>query len=307
MDLFLTLLTSIAPLYVIIALGWIAGRFYEVEKESLAGLAIYIIVPIISFYYMATLNFKPVYAVLPFILFTFFSLITLLSFEVGKKVYPDKRANLLAMCSGAKNVGYLGLPIVIMLFPPEWVGVYVFALAGGLLYEATIFYYVANRGNFTPKDSFIRVLKFPVLYAIILGLIINIFGWNLPEQLSSFWEYFKGAYVVIGMMIIGVSLSRVEKLVMSVKFLFIVFFAQFFVWPILAWCMIVFDQNVTQWFTSEIYKMIMIMAIVPPAANIAAFAAKLDLNPEKAATTVLIGTLFALFYIPAVLVLSGLH
>ena len=53
--------------------------------------------------------------------------------------------------------------------------------------------------------------------------------------------------------------------------------------------------------------MLLIMSIVPPAANIAAFAATLDLNPEKAATTVLLGTIFALFYIPAVLVLSGLY
>lgn len=307
MDVFLTLLSNIAPLYVIIALGWLAGRFYDVQKESLASLAIYIIVPIISFYFMAELEFKPIYAMFPVVVFALFSAITFLFLNIGKRVYPDKRANLLAMCSSATNTGYLGLPIIIMLFPPEWVGVYVFGMIGGLLYEATVFYYVANRGSFTPQKSLMRVLKFPTLYATVLGVGFNFMDFDLPQQLDSFWEYFKGAYVVVGMMIIGVSLSRVAKLVVAPRFLFIVFVAQFVVWPLMAFCTIELDQNLTHWFSPEIHKMLWIIAIVPPAANVAAFAAQLDLNPEKAATTVLIGTIFALFYIPAMLVLGGFY
>lgn len=307
MDLFVSLLTNIIPLYVIIALGWVAGRFYDVDRTSLASLAIYILVPVVSFYYVSGLDFKPAYIALPLMVYALFSAVTILFYRIGRAVYADKRANLLAMCASASNTGYLGLPIVILLFPPEWVGVYVFALSGGLLYEATVMYYIANRGNFSPKDSFIRVLKFPVLYAIIAGLIVNAAHIELPHQLDSFWTYFKGAYVVIGMMIVGCSLSKVSKLVIAPKFLALSFAGQFILWPLLAFGLIALDQNVIHWFEPQVHKMLMIMAIVPPAANIAAFAAKLDLNPEKAATTVLLGTIFALFYIPAVLVLSGLH
>lgn len=306
MDIFFSLFTSILPLYIIIALGWVAGRFYDVRKESLANLAIYIIVPIVAFYYVSGLKFQASFAALPVFVFLIYSFITIVAFKIGQRIYPDKRANLLAMCSGASNTGYMGLPIVILLFPTEWVGVYVFALLGGLIYEATVFYYIANRGAFDPKESFIRVLKFPVIYATILALIVNYFQIELPSQLNDFWAYFKGAYVVIGMMIIGISLSRVSRLVMSAKFLALVFVSQFIVWPLMAYGLILLDQSVMQWFTPEIYKLLIVLSLVPPAANIAAFAATLDLNPEKAATTVLLGTIFALFYIPAVLVLSGL-
>ncbi len=307
MDLFLTLLSNIAPLYIIIALGWIAGRFYEVDRGSLASLAIYIIVPVVSFYYVSSLEFKAAYIALPLVVYSTFSFVTLLFYRIGRSVYADKRANLLAMCASASNTGYLGLPIVILLFPPEWVGVYVFALSGGLLYEATIMYYIANRGNFSPRASVIRVLQFPVLYAIFAGLLVNYTGFELPAQLDAFWTYFKGAYVVIGMMIVGCSLSKVSKLVISPKFLALTFAGQFVLWPLIAFALIAIDNAALHLFDPQVHKMFMIMAIVPPAANIAAFAAKLDLNPEKAATTVLMGTIFALFYIPAVLVISGLH
>ena len=77
-------------------------------------------------------------------------------------------------------------------------------------------------------------------------------------------------------------------------------------WPALALGFIVLDRNVIGLFNEDIYKLIAILSIVPPAANIAAFAAQLNVQPEKAATTVLIGTIFALFYIPFTIVLVGL-
>lgn len=305
MALFFSLLASILPLYGMIALGWIAGRFYGVEKESLAGLAIYILVPAVSFYYVTALEFQPAYAALPFLVFVLYSAMTGLFYALGKKLYPDKRANLLAICCASSNTGYLGLPIIILLFPPEWVGVYVFALTGGLLYEASVMYYIANRGNFSPAQSLSRVLKFPVLYAIFIAGALNYAGVDLPSALEPFWGYFKGAYVVIGMMIIGVSLSKLSRLVIAPRFLAVVFLAQFIVWPLAAFAVIGLDRMFIQGFPPEIYKMLLIMAIMPPAANIAAFAARLDLDPEKAASTVLLGTLFALFYIPFVLLMIG--
>ncbi|MEM7679576.1 MAG: AEC family transporter [Pseudomonadota bacterium] len=307
MDIFLSLFTSILPLYVIIALGWIAGRFYDVDKNSLANLAIYMLVPAVTFYYMAGIKFDVEYFSLPFIAYFCYSAMTLIAYKLGLSLYDDKRANLLAMCSGTKNNGYMGLPVIILFFPPEWVGVYVFTLVGSLMYEATVMYYVANRGNFSPMESLKRVFKFPVIYAAFFGLVFNLSGLEIPQQTEAFWGYFRGAYVVIGMMIIGVSLSRVSKLVMSAKFLSAVFAAQFIIWPLLTFGLVWIDQTYLYLFAEEVHKFFIIMALLPPAANVAAFAAALNLNAEKAATTILLGTVFALFYIPTILVLSGLY
>lgn len=305
MDIFFTLLFNIAPLYAIILLGWIAGRFYGVDRESIAALAIYIVVPVVSFYYVAEIEFKAAFILLPVLVFTLFTLITILFYQIGKWVYPDKQANLLAMCCGAANVGYFGLPIVILLLPEDWVGVYIFALTGGLIYEATVMYYIANRGNFSPKQSIVNVLRFPVLYAILLGLAVNFCNVPLPAQLDPYWVYFKGAYVVVGMMIVGCSLPRLSQLVIAPRFLSIVFLSQFVVWPAVVLGLIELDQHVLGLFGTEVHKMMIIMSVVPPAANITAYAAKLNLDPEKAATTVLVGTVFALFYIPIVLAITG--
>ena len=54
-------------------------------------------------------------------------------------------------------------------------------------------------------------------------------------------------------------------------------------------------------FEPEVHRLLYLLACVPFAANIAAYSAQMDLKPEKAATTILLGTIFALFYIPLVM------
>lgn len=307
MDVFLSLFTNIFPLYILIAAGWVAGRFGGVEQLSLANFSIYTIMPVVAFYFVATVEFKPTYIALPFVLFALLSSMTLLHFQFAKRLYPDKRANILTMCSVAVNTGYYGVPLIILLLDPKWLGVYIFAMTGTTVYEATVMYYIANRGQFDVSKSFGRVLKFPLLYATALGLLVNISGLSLPEALDPYWQYFKGCYVVVGMMIIGIALSKSKKLVIAPKFLSLTFFSQFVVWPIIMLSLITLDKQVLQLFEPEVHLMLFVMSIVPPAANITAFATQLDLNPEKAATTVLLATTFALFYIPAVLILSGFY
>ena len=306
MDIFFILFTNLIPLYVLIGLGWIAGRYFDVDRQSLGSLGIYILMPVVAFGFVAKIELQPVYILLPVIVFALFSWLTLLYYMLAQRIYDDHRANLLAMCGGAGNTGYFGLPIVLLLFDPEWVGVYIFALVGGLVYEATVMYYIANRGRFNMRDSLIKLFKFPSIYAVIAGLGVNMAGTELPALFNNYWEHFKGAYVLVGMMIIGASLAKAEKLIIAPKFLALTFVGKFIIWPAAAYGLILFDQGVTGWFGPEIHKMVFLMAIVPPAANIAAFAAKLDMSPEKAATTILIGTIFALFYIPLILLVSGL-
>lgn len=306
MDIFWTLFTNLLPLYVIILLGWVAGRFFGAEHKTLGALGIYIIMPVIAFGFVAKLDFQPAYIALPFIVFTLTSLITIVTYKFALRTYPDKRANLLSMCAGAGNTGYFGLPLVILLFDETWVALYIFTMTGYSIYEATVMYYIANRGNFSPRQSLEKLLKFPTIYTIIAALIANAMQIELSAQFDTYWTHFKGAYIIIGMMLIGAALSKVEKLVIGPRFLAMTFMGKFLLWPLVVLGFVVFDQNVTQAFGPEIYAIFWVTAIVPPAANTAAFAAQLDLNPEKAATTILIGTIFALFYIPFMIWLIGI-
>jgi len=196
MDIFFLLFQNLLPLYVIIALGWIAGRYFDVDRQTLGSLGIYIFMPIVGFGFVAKLELQPIYAALPVVIFVLSGGLNCLYYWIAQKIYPDNRANLLSMCAAAGNIGYFGFPLVLLLFEQQWVGVYMFALMGGTIYEATIMYYVANRGKFDIRQSLLRLLKFPTIYAVVAGLIVNLANIELPDQFDTYWSYFNWSLFV---------------------------------------------------------------------------------------------------------------
>lgn len=307
MDIFLTLFSNLLPLYGLIGLGFIGAKYCGVERDTLANLAIFICVPVVVFGFILDLDFQWRYLLLPIILYLIYTIIGLGFLAFGKRIYDGPQANILAMLTSMGNTGYFGLPLVLLLFPPKFVAIYVFMMVSGVLYEATIGYYIAARGRFNTRDSLIKLLKFPMLYAIVAAFIAKGLGMEMSGNFETYWTYFKGSYVIVGMMIIGAAMAGLKHLKISPRFLCLSFFGRFVVWPALAFMFVSLDRHVTGLFSEDIYKLIMIVAIVPPAANVAAYAAQLGFEVEKAATTILLGTIFALFYIPVMLIVLGIH
>lgn len=306
MGAFFSLFMNLFPLYLLIAAGYGAVRYLHVDRQSLGTLAIYIFMPIVVFGFVADMEFQPSYIALPIFFYILSVIIGLGFFKLGEYVYEDKQKNLLAMLTSMGNTGYYGLPLVLLFFDKDTVAIYIFMTLGGLVYEATVGYYIAARSNFTVKESLAKLTRFPVMYAMALGFAVNAIDVELPEIFWTYWTHFKGAYVIAGMMIIGGALAGLEKFVFGPRLLGLVFLGKFILTPILSLIFIGFDKAVTQWYGPDIYNLLIIVAIVPPAANIAAYATQMNIEPEKAATTILIGTVFALFYIPLVIWFIGL-
>lgn len=306
MDLFLSLVFNIFPLYILIGLGFIAGRFFQVDRLTLANIVIFIIVPVVIFGYIVQLEINLAYMALPLLYYALLSLIALIYLCIGRKIYPDSRANLLSLTAACHNAGYFGLPVMISLFDIQWLAIYMFIIVGGVLFESTMAYYIAARGAFDVRQSLKRLMTYPSIYVVILGLLANkLWDQSLPEIAITYWVYFKGAYVVLGMMIIGAALAQARHFVFSWRFNALAFSGKFIVWPAFMGFFVALDIWVFQFYEPEIHTMLMLLSVMPPAAAVTAFATQFNTNPEKAATTVLAGTLFALIAIPLVLVLFG--
>lgn len=309
MSLFFLLFQNLIPLYLIIALGYFASRRLNVDRAMLANLAIYLFVPVVIFGFVVQLDLKPAYALLPFLAYGISALVAIAFLKIGRAVYGDNRANLLAMCASMGNTGYFGLPLVLLIFDTKWIGIYMFMLLGISIFEGTAGYYIAARGNFSVRDSLIKLAKFPNIYAAILALTVNLSGIQMPDIFFTYWTHFKGAYVISGMMIIGAALASsvggAGRMEIAPKFLALAFFGKFIVWPVVTLGLIAADNVFFHLFEPQVHNLFIVLSVVPFAANIAAFAAQLDLRPGKAASTILLGTVFALFYIPLVLTLAG--
>lgn len=207
-------------------------------------------------------------------------------------------SNLTGFAAGNANTGYFGLPVAMQLFGPDVVGVAVFFFVGFILYENSVGFYVAARGKNSARESIRRLLKIPTIYAFTIGVFLNFVGVQLPEVFHGLAINFRGAYSVLGMMLIGVGVSQIEKLQIDWKFLITTHVAKFLAWPIVIGTIVFVDSLFFHLYSQQTHQIMILMASTPMAANTVAFATELKIEPDKAALAVLVSTIVALFFIP---------
>lgn len=298
MEIFLKIFTEMSSLYLIIFLGFLSGKYFKVDTNSIATLTVFVISPIVFMLSVAKMEFTVSALVIPLIIACIGTVLSFVTVNVGKLYMGDKAPYLSALTAGTCNWGYFGLPIAFSIFDPDHIAIYVLMGFGTHLFENSFGVYFISRGNFSPLESLKNVLKFPVLYAILIGLLLSFFNVELPSMTETFFQYFKGAYVILGMMIIGLGLSDLERFTVDGWFVGTITALKFVIWPLIAVALIWCDQHIFMALSESFYKPLLLLSIMPMGANNIAYAAKFDMRPGKAAVACLITTLLAMFYVP---------
>lgn len=294
----LSLISKLAPLYLNIFLGYIAGKKLETNKDAIVKLVFYLINPLIIFNGVLITKIDLSILSLPLLTFTVACIICLIFYSLSRKIWDDSSKNIVAFSAGSGNTGYFGIPLAVMLFEPQVEGIYIMSILGITFYENTLGYYISAKGLYSPKECFYKLLYLPSIYAFLTALLINLLGIPVPNLFKEFIVHIKGVYVVLGMMIIGLSIAGLRQFKPDFKFLGMAFLAKFFAWPIIILGIIYLDSKFFNFYYPSIHQALFLLSIVPLAVNSVVMATLMKANPERTAAVVLLSTLFALFYIP---------
>ncbi|MFN8016322.1 MAG: AEC family transporter [Acidimicrobiia bacterium] len=298
MSNFLILIEKIYPLYVIICFGYIAGKFLKVERDSIAKIAIYFVAPVVVFNSFATMPKGNTYLLLPVIFFSVAMIIACAYYLVGSKVFTSSERNLLSASVGSGNTGYFGIPLILAVFGERYLNIAVISTLGLIIYENTFAYFLISKSEHTLTTSLKKMAMLPSIYTCLFGIIINKSSVTLPENIVNTITYFRGAYVVLGMMIVGIALSTVTKASLDIKFGALAFSAKFIIYPLIISLFIFLDNKYFGLYPQRVHEVLLVLSIVPMAANVVSFASHLKVHPEKIAAVVFASTAFALFYLP---------
>lgn len=304
MELFFTLLFKILPLYFLMALGYIAGKYLRTNRETVGSLLLYIFIPVVYFTSVATMPLTASSLSLPLLFFLLCSTICLLFLFLGKFIWKNDIKNICAQAAGGGNYAYFAIPVALSIFGQDAVGLVVLCGLGYVIYENTVGFFVAARGNYTARDSIIKLLKLPALWATIIALVFNFSQINLGQIFLDTAASFRGGFTVLGMMLVGLGLSsiKISKYKMDYMYAAMTFFAKFVVWPAVMLFIIFLDKMYFNFYGESLYKILILMSIIPLAANTIVYALVLKMEPENVAISILLSTLFALFFIPLIVV-----
>jgi len=306
LNILLIILGKIFPLYITILAGYLLTRFFKIKREQIAFLLVYILGPVVIFFAVLSIeiNFQLIF--LPLFIFLFGTTIAFYILKKYKNEWNDASVNTLAFTCGTGNTGYFGIPLAMILLEPNAANIFIFGTLASLLYENTTGFYVTAKGSFTARESIMKILKLPLLYAFIAGVIFNILGFRTPEFIVPYFENFKWAYGLLGMMMLGMGMKGFNiHEDFDRKYIRISYFFKFIFWPGVILAIIFIDKTFINFLNDEIYKVMFLFSIVPLAGNTVTLAVLLKAKPEKASFTVLLSTLISIVYIPVVLALYG--
>ncbi|MFC1617082.1 AEC family transporter [Candidatus Margulisiibacteriota bacterium] len=302
MVIFSTLFFKILILYTNIFVGYFSAKKWGLESPPLSNLLLYFLSTIVIF---ATLANNPrmetSFLALPVLVFFICTFLSLSTYFIAKNIWCDARANILAFAAGVSNSGNFGLPVAFLIFQGQVLTAYMMAFSGMLLFCDTIGFFLVANGKYTIRDSIIKVITLPRLYAFIFGIIFNLTYLKIPEIFQSTLLSIRGTYIIISMLIIGIVFAKIKKIRIGKGFVLIALVTKFIIWPLIALIIILIDKTFFNFFDTCSYQALMLISIVPIAVYTVLAADVLNMEPERAAAIVIISTIIALFYVPIVI------
>lgn len=298
MEMFYHISTEMTYLFVLMAIGFVSGKWLKVDSKSISTLSVSVFSPIVFFLTVANMDFTSSAIVAPAAVVFLCLILGITVLHVSRLYLGERTPYLAALSAGTSNWGYFGIPVALSIFDADMAGIYVLLGFGTNLYENSFGVYFISRGRSSPLDSIKNVAKFPATYAIALGLAVSYFGVDMPSGMSVFYGYMKGAYVVAGMMMIGLGIADMRRMTVDAPFVATVFAAKFVLSPIVFSAFVWADAEFFGILSADYYPPLLLLSLMPMAANNIAYAMRFEMRPEKAAVACLATTVAALLYIP---------
>jgi malate permease and related proteins len=173
--------------------------------------------------------------------------------------------------------------------------------------EVTVGYYIGSRGHHTVQEALKRVVKLPIIYGMIAGIIWSATGYDLPAPIHAMWQNFLGAFSILGMMIVGLALGHIKHFTWDSKLFAWLLGVKAIIWPVVATALLLAGVGTfLATFDPRMPLLFILIAAVPLAGNTPAYAALTGLPTDKAAIATLLSTLLSIVTIPVTLALVNL-
>ncbi len=224
-----------------------------------------------------------------------------LGYYYGKVVFGDTKSNAFAVVVSNGNLGSFGLPVALLLFDQETLGVYILALFSSTVFLYTFSYYIIASGRSSVRTAIMQLFRLPIIYAFMFGIMVNIMQMRVPEIVSMTIKPITETFTVLGMMIVGLAISKIDSWRFDYRFLLSSLGFRIVLWPALAFLFVTIDRNYLGWFDERVYKVFILISILPFAFTPIIFATLFNLHPRPIARSVLVSTFLSLLYLPLVI------
>ena len=294
------------PFFAIIGLGFWAGRTRFITEEANAYLTkfvFYFALSAMLFRFSATLPFSDIFngrLILAYLWGTaaVYGIATAVAFLRGLDV---PTAAIEAQCAAIGNVGFLGLPMLAMLFGEAAIGPVMLVLATDLVVFSSLIVILINGGRDgrltlgTLRLIGVGLLRNPMIVSITAGLLWSAFTLPIPEPLADFLNILGGAATPGALFAIGASLAgRSAERIRVAAWLG---FCKLGLHPLLV------GLAVLVFFPLDAFsaQVVIAAAALPVAGNVFMLAQHYGIAPHRASAAILLSTAASILTVPPII------
>lgn len=305
-DIFLRTL----PFFAIIGLGYWAGRsrFFTAEATAyLTKFVFYFALSALLFRFAATLPFAEIFnaqLVLGYLLATLsvYLLATLIAWMRGLDI---PTAAVEAQCAAIGNVGFLGLPMLAMLYSEAAIGPVMLVLTVDLVVFSSLIVTLINGGRDgrltlgTFRLIGLGLLRNPMILSISAGLAWSALQVPVPGALNDFLTILGGAATPGALFAIGASLA--SKSAERVQIAAWLSFCKLVLHPLCVAVVLLWVFPIDRFPATVAIA----AAALPVAGNVYMLAAHYNVAPHRASAAIFLSTLASILTLPLVLAWVG--
>lgn len=308
----LQVVTLVLPLFGLIVLGYLAGRWRRIPTDGLAWMNFFIVYVALPAMFFSLLSKTPIseFANGRFLLTTTLgtAVVFILSFFIGRLLRGanTQTATIHGFAGAYGNIGYLGPPLAIAAFGPE-AGVPValifcidnsmhFILAPSLMAMGGK-QQLSRRQLF--KDIARKIFTHPFILATLAGILAAFFSFVPPAPMSTLLNSLSNAAAPCALFVMGVTaaLRPLKRIPVELAYLVPM---KLLIHPTLMYLLLIQipDLN-TIWLHSAV-----LLAALPSATNVFVIAQQYGVWEERASSAVVLSTALSIFTLTTYLYLS---
>ncbi|MEL6519601.1 MAG: AEC family transporter [Pseudomonadota bacterium] len=204
------------PFFGLIAVGYLAGRtrfFTEEATAYLTKFVFYFALSAMLFQFSANLSFAEVFSwrfIAAYLIGTTAVYVLATVVALARRL-PMAEAAVEAQCAVIGNVGFLGVPMLVLLMGADAIGPVMLVLATDLLIFGSLIVILIT-GSRGGADSLLRTITVglisnPMIVSIGLGFLWSALAWPIPTPLNEFLTILGGAATPGALFAIGASLA----------------------------------------------------------------------------------------------------
>jgi malate permease and related proteins len=204
----LAILSAVIPVATIVLIGIWAGKTLSLSLDTLSRLSLYVLFPVLvaDSLYRTTLSVENMLGLAVGTALTYF-LLCAIAWNLGKRsgLSPDACKSLLAT-TAFPNAGNMGLPVTF------------FALGDAGLERGIVYMIISSIVVNTTGPAFCRgggfwssarfVLKLPLVWSIVVGLVLHFFRVELPLNLDKGLHLLGEATIPIALLVLGLQIAN---------------------------------------------------------------------------------------------------